>query len=1363
MTYHRIKLKQWTVALLISVTLILSMTWLSPVEATSAPTIPGRFESEGFRAPPTVENLQLFRGLPTDETYTELTQNGSLTPQVDHFVRFDVVVVNPQNSFEGQWFNLSGAGLQTGNSQQEDASADFITRSSIEVFFKIFYSDSFGAQYTPSAVTGNAVATLEDEFNSLTATHPDGLVGRVILTRNLEDNTFDFEYELLTTVGVEQTWDIMKEFSNVSFSAVSTEPGISLEDGAITQVRATFELAFKPSKTSLESLTTEQNWVVAASAVDVRGPEVSDIESSIKHGMQWYGEVTVPEDARIDWGNIDVQDLANSDTDYLRTTIAEPHVKFVSNGPYQHTFSGDTQWQGTQPGNVAILVTNPALNHTLSDQEFMIRINQEIVVQPRFDLLSLQLQAPGFNDQDDFAPARRGLDYVLSRSAEAGRFTDFSLFLRLGPTFQNDIYSGNIQIGIRPLLNDLRLLVDTQTVRNISEGALPLSSAEDFLSLGQNNTVVLDNPNDNPSVWGQPTLLSLAQPLNEAGSVIRYVVVGEGPYRNVFKITDLNEQNFVLTGDIDFSGVTNHTPIGTPTHPFTGNFIGQGFEIKNLTVDAGTGLGGLFGYAQGGTFKDVFITNASIEGGTVGVLMARGQNVTIENVEVHGTVRANAQSQTMALHAGGVAGELSGTSEVKVSVNRALVEIVAHQIGAHAGGIAGELKNNSTIQQSINYGHVRALSSTGSVYLGGITNTVASTTSVLDNLNLGQVGFGTLSGSSYFAGGIVGQAGSANLRRNLQLGTFENPSAARFGEIGGTASGYANHASNYFRSANNSGLLAYATAGTQPSVAQGRGYDDRDLRRVSAFVGWDFENTWGINNLNEAFNNTFPFPLWQVERDGFAVFDIRADVLPPTAGLNALSGTQNFVVNAGVGPNHSTESITSWHLELKVKPVDFLTDDVLPLTTTGITSGALNSVSNRLQTLNTLNFLNEPFEYQWHLTVIDSDGNERQTVVPFDIVNPTANGQVAVLQESDTQIIVNFDQRTLLREGTTLNSNDFDLIVYGFNKTITEPVPDPTVANFSDAARGLRPRNITHLIESAEIRESDGSAFDPNGSGNTQLVLTLSEPFQQDPANNAVGEYFRLEFLRRAQVNLINPGGNPLRTQFTRDLVRPLMIRVADFTSGGMSGTSGWFPRGYTFSVTEPIKVTSIIGGMNGSANNVLLGIWETQNSGSSTIPANSPGTRIQPVDINSPLVWIRTSGSGSVSQIEFAANAILVPNKTYLLLQMSFDGNSTVSHHRASGDIDFQQIENFNTRIFNWGPNNGLNWRFTQGGFNNIPLSNTQSENTRPALGFRYVVPTEAELNSAGITFSNGAWSGNPVADIRRENSDWTQLVVND
>ena len=91
---------------------------------------------------------------------------------------------------------------------------------------------------------------------------------------------------------------------------------------------------------------------------------------------------------------------------------------------------------------------------------------------------------------------------------------------------------------------------------------------------------------------------------------------------------------FKLTADIDLSA---HfwVPAGSggAAKEFKGNFDGNGFTVKNITVNNPTlNFQGLFGYAVDSSFKNIRLDKASITGmNGVGSLIGHGSDVSIEN------------------------------------------------------------------------------------------------------------------------------------------------------------------------------------------------------------------------------------------------------------------------------------------------------------------------------------------------------------------------------------------------------------------------------------------------------------------------------------------------------------------------------------------------------------------------------------------------------------------------------------------------------------------------------------------------------------------------------------------------------------
>ena len=121
-------------------------------------------------------------------------------------------------------------------------------------------------------------------------------------------------------------------------------------------------------------------------------------------------------------------------------------------------------------------------------------------------------------------------------------------------------------------------------------------------------------------------------------------------------VSDFCGKHFSLICDLDLNGL-NWTPIGTPDHPFRGNFNGNNHTIRNLTVTNGSNShNGLFGYVQGtclyvsepdidgcGYIKNIILRNAVIQGGDytggfIGHVYGGVDDPVISNLIFQGTV-----------------------------------------------------------------------------------------------------------------------------------------------------------------------------------------------------------------------------------------------------------------------------------------------------------------------------------------------------------------------------------------------------------------------------------------------------------------------------------------------------------------------------------------------------------------------------------------------------------------------------------------------------------------------------------------------------------------------------------------------------
>ncbi len=230
---------------------------------------------------------------------------------------------------------------------------------------------------------------------------------------------------------------------------------------------------------------------------------------------------------------------------------------------------------------------------------------------------------------------------------------------------------------------------------------------------------------------------------------------------------------FLLTDDIDMTGVTGFRPIGWASNaPFSGIFDGAEHTISNLTIDQPyMTYVGLFGYVKGGTIKRVNVKADILGFNCVGGVVARMTKGTMDSVTFEGAVVANGEAKKdCATRVGGLAGQVDSSTVKNCSVS-ATVDSYASGIdsdiyvgankpaaGNYVGGIVGQVyyAYGNTSQNSFNNikftgsvtGH-KAYDGSGSNYVGGFSGYVAQ--SVMNNITIQA----DVEGNTY-VGGFVG-------------------------------------------------------------------------------------------------------------------------------------------------------------------------------------------------------------------------------------------------------------------------------------------------------------------------------------------------------------------------------------------------------------------------------------------------------------------------------------------------------------------------------------------------------------------------------------------------------------------------------
>lgn len=171
---------------------------------------------------------------------------------------------------------------------------------------------------------------------------------------------------------------------------------------------------------------------------------------------------------------------------------------------------------------------------------------------------------------------------------------------------------------------------------------------------------------------------------------------------------------YILMNDIDLSGIANWTPIGTEADSFKGIFDGNGFVIKNLTIDSNSENVGLFGHTTLATIKNVGLENVNIKAGAgtsesqinVGAFVGTATSTTLSNVYVTGTI-AGVNTDTNDIYAGGLVGNLNVYSSIINSYSKADVS------GSTSGGLVGEAQGHTSISKSYADGNVHGYLTAG--------------------------------------------------------------------------------------------------------------------------------------------------------------------------------------------------------------------------------------------------------------------------------------------------------------------------------------------------------------------------------------------------------------------------------------------------------------------------------------------------------------------------------------------------------------------------------------------------------------------------------------------------------------------------
>lgn len=317
---------------------------------------------------------------------------------------------------------------------------------------------------------------------------------------------------------------------------------------------------------------------------------------------------------------------------------------------------------------------------------------------------------------------------------------------------------------------------------------------------------------------------------------------------------------YIQTHDIDLDVAPWNQEEGwVPIAPggdnkFYGHYDGNGFEIRNLTIDRAASAQSLFGVTNGATLENIRLTNINILapgwGNIAGLVGLAEAGTVISNCSVTGSV-TGATTGNNGWQVGGLVGNLVNSS---VTDSYADVRVIGR---TRCGGLVGWV-NASRVSNSFSKGPVNNADGVA----GGLVG-------LLMRWGDGQ-GEGSIT-NSYATGAVtVGGNQGGGLIGTIGAGTVSYCYAT--GEVTGTGGGLVGQ-SNTQNTVTDS-YWDRETTGKNESFGGGEGRLTRQMIYPydinEAFVRWDFEEIWRYDSTfvideNPGVNNGYPYLYYQYE------------------------------------------------------------------------------------------------------------------------------------------------------------------------------------------------------------------------------------------------------------------------------------------------------------------------------------------------------------------------------------------------------------------------------------------------------------------------------------------------------------------
>ena len=380
-------------------------------------------------------------------------------------------------------------------------------------------------------------------------------------------------------------------------------------------------------------------------------------------------------------------------------------------------------------------------------------------------------------------------------------------------------------------------------------------------------------PGSYPSLRGQGPSDSKPEVPEEKPSEPEVPELNEGDIASVEGLKAMQNNlmgDYRLVADIDLSGV-DWTPIGDGVAPFFGSFDGNGYVIKNLSVDMPErDFVGLFGVSSGS------LSNVSIDG----VVLA-GKNYT-----------------------GAVVGKAEGIVQ-----NPVITGEIGITGGSYVGGIVGYVKGNLA---DIKVEGIKSLK--GIDYVGGVAGYVKGNVS-----DSGVSGIEEIVASSSCAGGLVGEvSGSLSNCFATENGVFRavNNVAGLAGKAGSVSDSHVSDMEAIILDAqtgsmNAAGLVGQVQGETKNCTVSGIGSISGEGNRIAGLVGYGIGGIDGceVSGISSLQGSTKVAGL--VGDTYRAVVDCKVSSIGSISGMRDVAGLAGYAKLVSGCTVETIDSITS--------------------------------------------------------------------------------------------------------------------------------------------------------------------------------------------------------------------------------------------------------------------------------------------------------------------------------------------------------------------------------------------------------------------------------------------------------------------